>query len=508
LATGKKTELSHEKIKAIFDAIDKDGSGAIEEAELGKALEEMGCGRLHVGEIEKLILEVDQNADGKIDIEEFTTIVKAFQEADGKLNGVWGKFLSKVSSHGWMFDNSKDEKIKALPDNVLVNLAKAGGSVVMLKDNKGFIYKEMNDEEELGFYKLVHESKERGAKPDPFLRYLHSERLIPFCKLQGFVTKMSDDECARLPPNPSGYYKQVGEARVEEGSHDLPEGVIPVLIMENLIQGMSNPACCDFKLGDQYCGTYPGEPGYEELQILVEAGEELTLAEKSAILDKWKIYKMGTNTDGLEFKNVTNKELGIKTPMTNKQLKAIMKSWRQELNNLESPVQELKFRCCGMKVVPKEGEPPAKFTYEPQKTQGSIDLKKARNMSEQEMAELVEDFVQGDNELARYFVRRLNDLMLWFSNNTHYRFYASSVCLFYDMEDHKKRDMRWLDFAHAHRMMHADGSTQWEMKRNGGDTNESVRDALSNIVDCLAPVVWRDDSFDRDWDSRPEGPDT
>jgi hypothetical protein len=504
--------ISVEKIREIFNAIDTDGNGTIDESELGRALEKMGCGRQHVGVIEKLILDVDQNADGKIDFEEFTTIVKTFQAAAGddkeeERMGVWAQFLSEVSGNHWMFDNSHDEKIKGLPDNVLVNLAKAGGSVVMLKDNKGFIYKEMNDKAELEFYQLVHEAKKGGKNPDSFLRYLHSERLIPFCKLQGFVKKMTDEECKGLPPNPSGYYKQVGAASVREGTDlhpELEKGVKPVLVMENLIQGMKNPASCDFKLGDQYCGFYPGEPGYDEIQKLVKAGEVLSTEEKAAVLDKWKMYKTGKNTDGLALKNVTNEQLGIKTPMSNKELKSVMKSWRQELNNLEAPVVEMKFRCCGMRVQPKEGDAPAKFEYEPQKTQGYINMTKARNMSEQELSQLAEDFCQGDDELARYFIRRLNDLILWFSNNTHYRFYASSVCLFYDIDDHKKRDMRWLDFAHAHRMIHSDGQTQWERKQEGGETNESVRDALCNITDCLAPVVWKDDTFDRTWDSRPD----
>jgi len=353
----------------------------------------------------------------------------------------------------------------------------------------------MNDEAELQFYKLVHEAKERGSKPDPFLRYLHSERLIPFCKLQGFVRKLSDDECKDYPPNPSGYYIQVGQQRVEDGVAEAKEGIIPVLVMENLIQGMEEPASCDFKLGDQYCGTYPGEPGYDEVQKMNKLGEHLTHEEKAAVLDKYKMYKNGKNKDGLKLKDVNNTHIGITTPLSNKDIKPLMKAWRQELNNLESPVKELKFRCCGMRVAPKDG--PGKFIYEPQKSAGKINMTKPVGMTPKQMSELVEDFCQGDDELAKNFIKRIGDLSLWFSNNTHYRFYASSVCLFYDIKDHSKFNVRWLDFAHAHRMLHKDGSDQYERKNEGGETNQAVRDALGNLTDCLAPVVWKE----YDWTS-------
>merc|ERR1712227_1014390 len=118
-----------------------------------------------------------------------------------------------------------------------------------------------------------------------------------------------------------------------------------------------------------------------------------------------------------------------------KEIKSLMKAWRQEMNNSESPVKEMKFRCCGMKAVPSEGQT-GNFAFEPQKTEGKIDLKKPEGMSPEELTNIIQDFCQGDQDLAKYFIHRIADLLLWSSYNTHYRLYASSVCLFYDMDDH------------------------------------------------------------------------
>jgi len=473
---------TYQQAKEIFNRVDKDKSGEIDLDELEEAFTGLGLCATRT-ELQDMISECDADGDGLIQEDEFMTMVRKVQSSG---SNVWKALLDRASNGMLMLDGSHKEEYDALPENILVNLAKAGGTAVMLRDNKGSIYKEMNDESELEFYTLVHEARKGGKFPDPFLRYLNSERLIPRCELLGHVIKLSEEEEAKLPPNKSGYYKQIDQPQKE------PIKSVKVIIMENLIAGMDNPAFCDFKLGDQFTGSYPGEPGFDECKKLRDNNELLTITGKERVFKKWKEYKGGKNTDGLTLKQVTNVQLGLRTELTFKEIKPLMKAFRQEINNLESPVKELKFRCCGMKLVPGEGQP-VKLRHEPYASQGQISITKPVGMSPAEVADLVEDFCQADIELANYFIHRLNTLSLWFSNNTHYRFYASSVCMFYDMNDHSKRDMRWLDFAHAHKMVHEDGSSNWERKNNGGEINVSVHSALGNLCDCLAPVVWQND---------------
>ena len=72
-----------------------------------------------------------------------------------------------------------------------------------------------------------------------------------------------------------------------------------------------------------------------------DAGEDLTVDQKKKVFKKFKSYKAGSNTDGVAFKEITNEHIGLKTPLHFKQIKPLMKAWRQEINNLESPVQEV-----------------------------------------------------------------------------------------------------------------------------------------------------------------------
>jgi len=463
----------------IFKKVDADNSGEIDIDELDQAFSDLGMSSSRA-ELLELIAHCDTNGDSHISQDEFITMVREIKTAG---NSKWKVFMESQATGMMMLDASKRSLYKDLEDNILVNLAKAGGSVVMLRDNKGKIYKEMNDAEELEFYALVHEARKGGSQPDVFLRYLNEERLIPQCDLKGYVKKLSDEESAQLPDTQE-YYKLTDE--------EDPDGV-EVIIMENLIQGMNNPASCDFKLGDQYTGSYPGEPGYAQVKMLLDNGEALDYDQKREVFKRFKMYKSGKNKDGVALKEITNEHVGLKTAMTYKDIKPLMKAFRQELNNLESPVKELKFRCCGMKAIPQEGQE-LNFKYEPHHSAGEIHMTKPTGMSPNAVSELIEDFCQGDSELAKYFIKRLNDLALWFSNNTHYRFYASSVCLFYDLDDHSKRSVRWLDFAHAHKMVHEDGSTHWERKNNGGEINNSVLVAINNLVDLLAPIVWNEDN--------------
>jgi hypothetical protein len=393
----------------------------------------------------------------------------------------------------------------------------------MLKDSAGMIYKEMNDTAELDFYTLVHESKEGGKHPDAFLRYLYSRHMIPHCKLQGWVTEIPEAECVfpkghpkagqKFPPNESGYFKCVEGVQTDPNDRLKPpkEGLHPVLIMENLIKGMENPASCDFKLGSQFCGSYPGEPGFPEVDKLrkndeIFKGDGAVDDEKlNSVLATWKTWKEGEgerNGVRTPLKECTNADVGLSTPFTFKELKPLMKSLRQYQNNQSSPVKQLKFRCCGMRCRPKKGAPPLTFEHEPYKSAGEIEMKKPHDMSPEEVRKSVEDFCCGDSDLAQFFVHELNELNLWLSCNTHYRFYASSVCLFYDVEDHSKRQVRWLDFAHAHRIMtiDTDGGLHDDdrLTSEGGEIARSVRDAVGNLIDLLAPVWWRDVKFERE----------
>ena len=426
----------------------------------------------------EMIQEIDQNDDGKVDLDEFLTLVRQAG------HGHWTALLEAKSPAMLMLDAKHRSKYKTLPDNILVNLAKAGGTAIMLKDNKGFIYKEMVDQAELDFYTLVAESGVGGKHPDPFLHYLDNESLIPKCHLLGYVAQLCEDEQAELPECQGGYYKLLDSEFADS---------IKVIIMENLIDGFENPASCDFKLGNKFTGSFPGEPGYASLRKLERNNEQFDLNGKSKVLKLWKAFKSGKDTS-VPFKQVTNKHIGIQTELNHREAAGVMKAWRQEINNLESPVKELKFRCCGMKLCPEDGMV-ANIQQEPYKSEGEISITKPVGMSQHEVTALVQDFCQCDSALAAYFVQRLNALALWFSNNTHYRFYASSVCLFYDLNDHSKRAMRWLDFGHAHKMMHEDGSTHWERKNQGGEINIAVLQAINNLSDCLAPVVWQEARF-------------
>lgn len=383
-----------------------------------------------------------------------------------------------------MFSN--DDSASTLPAGVLVNLAKAGGSVIMLKDNKGMIYKEMNNTEELDYYRVLNDAKKDGKAPNSFLHYIVHKALVPRCNLEGHVIKLPEEESSLLPPCDGGYYKLVPDKGIEGET-------TAVLIMENLVAGMARPAMCDFKVGGGYVGQFLGEPGYSERKKMEEAGEVLNHDEMAVKLKAFHKYKKGKNTDGVDKKDVTNEHIGLSTKFNFKELKELFKSVKHELNGLESPVAQLKFRCCGMKVdPPEEGGKGNLFDYEPQKTDGSIKRSKPEGLSPQQVSELLQDFCQRDAKMALTFIQKLQHLSMWFGANTHYRYYASSVCFFYDQDDHSKCDVRWLDFAHAHQIVNEDGSgpkNKWEDP--GAATNRDVETSLHNLIDCLSPVVWK-----------------
>mmetsp|Transcript_135561 Transcript_135561/g.201588 ORF Transcript_135561/g.201588 Transcript_135561/m.201588 type:complete len:231 (-) Transcript_135561:140-832(-) len=63
-------ELYMKKMKADFDAIDKDGSGYVEESELRQMANELAY-RISAEELDALVSDMDENKDGKISVEEF-----------------------------------------------------------------------------------------------------------------------------------------------------------------------------------------------------------------------------------------------------------------------------------------------------------------------------------------------------------------------------------------------------------------------------------------------------
>ena len=59
------------KIQSIFNEFDADGSGEIQEAELGEALESLGV-KLNESDIHNILTEMDENNDGLLSVAEFT----------------------------------------------------------------------------------------------------------------------------------------------------------------------------------------------------------------------------------------------------------------------------------------------------------------------------------------------------------------------------------------------------------------------------------------------------
>ena len=131
-----------------------------------------------------------------------------------------------------------------------------------------------------------------------------------------------------------------------------------------------------------------------------------------------------------------------------------------------------------------------KFDFEPQASAGCIKLSKPKGLTPKEVAELLQDFCQRDADMAHKFIQKLEHLAMWFGNNTQYRYYASSICFFYDQDDHSKCDVRWLDFAHAHKIEQS-SKPVCKYEDPYGATNESVQQAIHNLIDCLSPVIFK-----------------
>jgi len=63
------------ELRAVFGALDTDGSGAISASELGEAMQRLGMGRLTNRQLRAMLREVDLDGSGAIELGEFETIV-------------------------------------------------------------------------------------------------------------------------------------------------------------------------------------------------------------------------------------------------------------------------------------------------------------------------------------------------------------------------------------------------------------------------------------------------
>jgi len=66
---------SSQTLDQIFKEFDSDGNGSISEVEFRNAIRKLGLG-LTSREIDKLMLRIDSNSDGKIDYNEFISKFK------------------------------------------------------------------------------------------------------------------------------------------------------------------------------------------------------------------------------------------------------------------------------------------------------------------------------------------------------------------------------------------------------------------------------------------------
>jgi len=69
------------ELRLIFDTIDSDGSGGVDQAELEEHAGLLGFGQLTCYEISELLHEADANDDGIMDFEEFCVIVESARDS-------------------------------------------------------------------------------------------------------------------------------------------------------------------------------------------------------------------------------------------------------------------------------------------------------------------------------------------------------------------------------------------------------------------------------------------
>ncbi|KAF9924228.1 calmodulin-like 3 [Mortierella antarctica] len=80
----KGAETSDEAYGALFNNINKDGSGNVSSAELRSALQHFGDNTLSEADVDEIVHEADVSGDGRITLEEF---LKIMQKSEKKLRG-------------------------------------------------------------------------------------------------------------------------------------------------------------------------------------------------------------------------------------------------------------------------------------------------------------------------------------------------------------------------------------------------------------------------------------
>jgi len=102
-------EKQMEEFQKEFQAMDLDGSGAVDEAELGMILENLGE-NITAERLKGLIKEIDKDGSGEVEFEEFVVMLDAVWRGKGSFG--WGK-VSDASG-----DEENKKKLEAMKDNL------------------------------------------------------------------------------------------------------------------------------------------------------------------------------------------------------------------------------------------------------------------------------------------------------------------------------------------------------------------------------------------------------
>ena len=92
-----------------FKAMDLDGSGAIDEAELGMILENLGE-NISMGRLKGLIKEIDKDGSGEVEFEEFMVMIDSIWR--GKGSAGWSRVTDST------LDEDNKKKVSQMKDNL------------------------------------------------------------------------------------------------------------------------------------------------------------------------------------------------------------------------------------------------------------------------------------------------------------------------------------------------------------------------------------------------------
>ena len=89
-------------LHAVFDAIDKDGSGALDHDEFGQAMHRMGLG-LSKAQVASIIQRIDSDGNGEIEYEEFAAELAKPVDEDAEEKKLRGALLpaSTLAKFQW-----------------------------------------------------------------------------------------------------------------------------------------------------------------------------------------------------------------------------------------------------------------------------------------------------------------------------------------------------------------------------------------------------------------------